>query len=96
MISDVTAFNDAEPVVKNGKYTGWKITPTLWDAINVLGKDRGVTNSELRNHIKAHGFVPPAQYFDSTVTVTLKRFVKQKKVRTYKENDTRFYMLEKI
>jgi hypothetical protein len=79
----------------SSKYSGWKITRALMDAIQNIGTNGGVTAAELRKHLVDNGYKHEGKYFNQTARLTLRRLVKGEKIDSTTVGDRVVYMAKK-
>ena len=86
----------SEPVASGKlKYSGWKITKAIMDALQIIGGNGGVSAPEVRKYIVANGYKHSGAYLNATTNLTLRRLAKTEKIGTAKLGEKRVYMTKR-
>jgi hypothetical protein len=67
------------------------ITKAIMDAMQNIGLNGGVSASDIRKYIEAHGYKATEKYFNQTVSLTLRRLARAGKIDTAKVDERRVY-----
>lgn len=78
-----------------GKYTKLKLTKALFDAVQTIGGNGGVTATELRKYIATNGYIHPGKNFDVAAVIALNRLAENGKINSDKIGGKRLYMVKK-
>jgi hypothetical protein len=81
--------------VSTGKYAKLKLTKALFDAVQTIGGNGGVTATELRKYITANGYKPLGKNFDVAAVLALNRLKDHEKISSEKIGGKRLYMVKK-
>jgi len=75
-----------------GRYSSMSLTEATYDSVKELGK--ASTVAQVKKHLLSNGFAPKGKNFAITLSMTLKRLHKQKKLMTDLQKGKRLYWRE--
>ena len=69
------------------KYDGVKLTKSIFDAVQTIGRNGGIPATDVRKYIAANGYKHPSKNFNVAVVIALNRLAEQGRINSVKTED---------
>jgi hypothetical protein len=79
------------PAPNKLKYAGSKLTKVIYDAVQNIGRNGGVSATDVRKYITANGYKHAGKNFDVATVIALSRMAERGDIQTEKVGNKRLY-----